>query len=280
MPGPRRPARPFFLPAGDGERYCLFHPPQEEKQARGSILYVHPFAEEMNKSRRMAALQAKRFSQLGYGVLQIDLFGCGDSTGDMRDASWETWQQDLDLGASWLRQWMDAPLHVWGLRLGAMLALDFARRQTAEVERFILWQPVISGEAFLSQFLRMKLANAIISGSGAPGPGVRELRETLRAGMPLEVAGYELPPALAGAIDALRLEDIRCGSPVDWFEIVQEPGRPLPPASRRVLDTWTASGIDCRLHLAAGPSFWISQEIGECPELIDKTCSTLSETCP
>jgi exosortase A-associated hydrolase 2 len=277
--GPRRPARPFFLRTDEGDRYCLYHPPEADAPERGAILYVPPFGEEMNKSRRMAALQAKQFAQMGFGVLQIDLFGCGDSAGEMKDASWELWKQDLEHGAAWLRQWLGGPLHVWGLRLGALLALDFARSHKSGIDRAILWQPVISGEAFMSQFLRLKLANSVVSGSKEPTLGVRQLRETLRAGIALEIAGYDLPPGLAGAIDALRLEDLaNTQLTVDWFEVLQEPERPLPPASRRVLESWMTKGVDCRLHTAVGPSFWISQEIGECPELIDKTCSMFSET--
>ncbi len=49
----------------------------------------------MNKSRRMAALQARAFAAMGFGVLQIDLFGCGDSSGDFSDARWDIWKQDL-----------------------------------------------------------------------------------------------------------------------------------------------------------------------------------------
>jgi len=38
----------------------------------------------MNKSRRMAALQARVFAAMGFGVLQIDLFGCGDSRANLK----------------------------------------------------------------------------------------------------------------------------------------------------------------------------------------------------
>src|SRR5437763_1590993 len=115
-------AEPFFLKSGTGQRFCLFHPPAAS--CRGAGLDVHPFAEEMNRSRRMAALQARALSALGYGVLQIDLYGCGDSSGDFGDAHWDLWKQDLAAGAAWLRQRLDQPITLWGLRLGALLAID------------------------------------------------------------------------------------------------------------------------------------------------------------
>ena len=43
----------------------------------------------------MAAQQARAFAALGYAVLQIDLFGCGDSCGAFAAGRWAQWQQDL-----------------------------------------------------------------------------------------------------------------------------------------------------------------------------------------
>src|SRR5436190_24333737 len=91
----------FFLPAEPGARFALFHPARGPV-VRGGILYVHPFAEEMNKSRRMAAQQIRAFTQCGYAVLQIDLYGCGDSSGDFGDARWDIWKSDLALAVTWL----------------------------------------------------------------------------------------------------------------------------------------------------------------------------------
>jgi alpha/beta superfamily hydrolase len=77
----------FFLDTPDGPRYCQLHAPQGGP-LQGLILCIHPFAEEMNKSRRMAALQSRALAEAGYTVLQIDLHGCGDSAGDFGEASW------------------------------------------------------------------------------------------------------------------------------------------------------------------------------------------------
>jgi uncharacterized protein len=68
-------AEPFFLAATTpegGQRFCLWHPAQglaAGQAPRGLILYIHPFAEEMNKARRMAALQSRAFAKEGFEVL-------------------------------------------------------------------------------------------------------------------------------------------------------------------------------------------------------------------
>ncbi len=54
-----------------------------------------PFAEEMNKCRRMMALTAYALQAAGLDVLFVDLFGTGDSGGDFADGSLEVWRSDL-----------------------------------------------------------------------------------------------------------------------------------------------------------------------------------------
>ena len=129
MTPPGRPALPqaFFLPDGaGGQRFCLFHPPQGVP--RGRVLYLHPFAEELNTTRRVVAQQARALAQAGFAVLQIDLLGCGDSSGDFADASWEAWLDDAQQAYGWLTDHATGPLWLWGMRSGALLATALAAR--------------------------------------------------------------------------------------------------------------------------------------------------------
>ena len=48
-----------------GQRFCLLHTPPASQPALGHVVYVHPFAEEMNASRRMAALNARALARAG-----------------------------------------------------------------------------------------------------------------------------------------------------------------------------------------------------------------------
>jgi exosortase A-associated hydrolase 2 len=249
-------AQSFFLTVGLGQRYCLFHPPAGA--CRGAILYLPPFGEEMNKARRMAALQARALAEQGYGVLQLDLYGCGDSSGELRDARWAGWLDDAAAAAAWLTQRLDAPLTLWGLRLGALLALDFASRAAMPIERLILWQPVQHGATFIKQFLRLLTANDMLAdGAGKQGEksaGTEALRAALLDGQILEVAGYELAPALAAAIET-------------------KDAASLAPAG-----AWRAQGIAVQLQAVPCAPFWATQEITICPELLAATTAALTAT--
>src|SRR5688572_7026689 len=144
------------------ERFCILHRPADAQRSRGAVLFVHPFAEEMNRCRRMAALQARAFAEAGWTVLQMDLFGCGDSAGDFSAASWQAWLDDVVDAAAWLRENSGERLVIWGLRAGCLLAAQAARRIEPAAD-LVLWQPVSSGKQFLQQFLRLKLAAQLMS---------------------------------------------------------------------------------------------------------------------
>jgi exosortase A-associated hydrolase 2 len=286
---PAAPAQAFFLPAADGERFCLYHA-AAGNEPRGAFVYVHPFAEEMNKCRRMAALQARAFARAGYAVLQIDLHGCGDSSGDFGDARWDTWLDDLQRAHAWLAQQQAAPVGWWGMRLGALLALDAAARQAASTESaasagpVVLWQPVINGELFMTQFLRMRVASSMMAAApdasgGAAAPAAPDkasstqaMRAAMAGGESLEVGGYLVAPALAGAIDGLKLAKLAVpGMQVHWFEVVAEEGRNLPPAAAAAETALRAAGVALQVHRVVGPAFWTTQEIADCPALITAT---------
>ncbi|MGZ8243535.1 hydrolase 2, exosortase A system-associated [Methylomagnum sp.] len=257
---------PFFLPSPRGPLFCLSLAPANQP-ARGGILYLHPFAEEMHKSRRMAALQARAFAGAGYAVLQPDLTGCGDSAGDFGDADWESWKDDARLAHAWLNQQGVASITLWGLRTGASLAAELARELTG-IDRLVLCQPVVNGDAFLNQFLRIKLAGEMLS-TGQAQSGTKRLRAQLEAGDSVEVGGYRLSPALARALAGWKPADHVPPCPTHWFEIGA--GEALSPASQRVADAWLAAGTALTTRPVVGEPFWGTQEITECPALLAAT---------
>jgi len=264
---------PFFLDGAPGRRFCLFYPPAGP--CRGAVLYVPPFAEEMNRSRRMAALQARALAQRGYGVLQLDLYGCGDSSGDFGDARWDIWKDDLARAAAWLDARLGQPLTLWGLRLGALLALDYARGAPRPPHAVLLWQPVSKGSAYLTQFLRLRMAGALLDG-GAAQQGTAALREALQGGETLEIAGYDLAPQLAAAIDALDpLEALAPSCPVHWFEALGGAGQALPAGAARVGAAWRERGVDLRQHGIGCPPFWTTPEITVSQDWLDASSAAM-----
>ncbi len=257
-------------------RFALHHVPPDGRP-RGLALYVHPFAEEMNKSRRMAALNAAAMAQSGWAVLQPDLLGCGDSAGDFGQASWDDWIDDVVQACHWLRRRHDlprAPLCLWGLRSGCLLAAEAARHLESAATRFLFWQPVLNGQVQLQQFLRLKLAGDLIGGAG--NPAMDSPRQALANGQSVEVAGYRVAPGLAQGLAGARLEPPPTVSQVDWFDLSSREDQPSSAAAEGVAARWQAAGHLLRRHKVVGPSFWQTTEIEVCRDLVDCSIAALN----
>lgn len=264
----------FFLPVTSGRLFCLLHRPAGELEVKGAVLYVHPFAEEMNKSRRMAALQAKAMASAGYMVLQVDLFGCGDSAGDLADATWESWIANLVEAGAWLSAQAGVALCWWGLRTGALLAAEAAGR-IGQPCRLLLWQPVMLGKQYLQQFLRLKIASELMSG-GAEGM-MNRLKVQLAEEGAVEIAGYALTSSLARGLEGAELAIPEVARRADLIEVSSGGTGELSPAVGAWLEKWRDAGRDVRGASVAGPAFWQTAEIEECSPLIEASLRLLAE---
>lgn len=265
------PAEHFFLPAANGRRYCVYHPAHGD--VRTALLYVAPFGEEMNRTRRASALAARALAAQGCAVLQMDVYGSGDSDGEFGEARWDVWRDDLALGHAWLAQATGAAVGLWGVRLGGLLALDYARAAALPIARFVLWQPVLRGAVYLNQLLRLRLASEMLSGGKADS---QALRAALRA-QAQEIGGYMVDPSLAEAIEALDAAALPTpGAPVLWLDVVPAAGRAVSPSSQQLAWAWGVQGAQVQLQPVHDEACWNTQEIAECPQLRAATLALLA----
>lgn len=262
----------IFLPTADGERFCIHRAPAGAE--RSATVFVHAWAEEMNKARRMVNQQARALAQAGHAVLQIDLHGCGDSSGDFSEATWDGWIDDIVLAMQWMRDRHDAPLRLWGLRAGCLLAVQAAAR-TDEATDLLFWQPALTGRMLLQQFLRLRLAAELQHGGGKGL--IERLKRDLDAGRCVDVAGYTLSPALASGLDRATLDLPPRAGHVAWLELNTRADAELLPASAERLAAWRAAGHSVAAKVVHGPAFWQTQEIEDAPELLTATMAMLHE---
>lgn len=275
MPAGETTLQAFFLPLGGGKRFCVFHEPRQD--LRGVILQVHAFAEEMNLSRRMAALQARSLAAAGFAVLQMDLFGCGDSDGDFGAATWSGWGDDVVAAARWLQARTGAAPAFWGVRAGCLLAAA-AARMTGESPRFLFWQPVLSGENHWRQFLRIRLAGDVVAaGDAESAPREPEpAPEPIDPQAAIEVAGYRVSPDLRSGLVAARLDLPPPPGPVLCIE-VNAIGKELTVPLAAQVRAWRESGREVHAVALPGPAFWQSAEAPDSPELVAATTRLVVE---
>ncbi|MCB1843971.1 MAG: hydrolase 2, exosortase A system-associated [Halioglobus sp.] len=261
--------RPLFL--GEyGERvFTLQFAPSGK--IRGHIVYLPPFAEEMNRCRSAVADQARAFAARGFACTLLDFFGTGDSDGQLQDASLARWHDNVRLVVDHLQRESAAPLLLWGLRLGGLVALDFASRREYPVSDIILWQPVTGAAVFVNQMLRQRIA--MLSMRGLPAEKTVEIRERLARGEQVEIAGYTVSGQLLEDLEAVDVAAMGslCSGQIHWLEHVMDSDRDVGPAAARAIAVLESQGNSVAVHKFCGPQIWQVANRESAKELTDVT---------
>lgn len=263
----------FFLPGVAGRIYAVYFPPNRYKSTGESVLVVPPFAEEMMRVRRMMSLQARKLSAIGIGTLILDLFGTGDSEGEFCDARWDIWRSDVGTAVNWLKSCQGEKISLLGIRLGALLAMDFVQRTTnIDIDRTVLWNPVANGEKNLRDFLLLRVLAGMMQ-KAMPRVSLDILRNQLADGESVEVAGYELSPTLAGDMNRLQLGLLgtdRLG-PIHWIELSAPNEDATQSLGQKIRDDWNNHGILTKQYTLSGFPFWAEWNTRVISELLDVT---------
>ena len=266
------------------------------------MVYVPPFGEELNRTRRMAALQSRALARAGFDVLQLDLAGCGDSAGQFADATWDGWVADVMAARAWLlqrhagqnggaRHTVTPPVWLWSMRAGCLLAAEVVRRMAPAPVNLLFWQPVISGAVYLTQFLRLRVATDLVRGAGKTGTGRAAgddgpgrpvgltPQQLLAQGETIEVGGYALSPTLANALGTAHLNDLPAGSRLLAFEFattVQAQQRAaVSPALGQQVARWQQHGIDAVCQSVQSLPFWQTPEVEVAPAVFERVVDAL-----
>jgi len=248
---------------------------EPDSEVRDVALFLPAFGDEMNKSRRMVALQARALAAQGWVVATLDPRGTGDSAGEHAAATWGGWRDDAICAWDWLSARYREPSLLWGLRLGALLATDLVASTRVTPETLLFWQPATSGKLFFQQVLRAAKARSLIADE-PDAADVRALRATLRDRRAVEVGGYELHPDLIAGAEAADAPSRLAG---DLHVVLREVSIASPaqlsPAVERFASRFSQAGARVDAAAVHGASFWAAQEIAEVPALVDSTTLAL-----
>ncbi len=258
-----------------GQRLWVYHAPPPNTPTRGAMLFVHPLAEEMNKCRRMVAETARALAADGWAVLLIDLKGCGDSSGELADARWQDWLDDITRGARWLgERHRGVELWLWGLRAGCLLCVQALPRIDRHCH-LLMWQVPASGKALLQQFLRLKLAGSLQDGNAKAV--MDDLKAARARGETVEVAGYRVNADIAAGIEGSTMAPPAGVIPgrLICLEVSALADGAVSPAAERLVSVWSAAGFDVHRQAVTGPSFWQTSEIELAPALTAATREAL-----
>lgn len=264
--------QPYFLQGPNGAIFVNLFAADGGGDA---VILVPPFAEELNRSRHVMAAAARALQARGVSCVIPDLYGTGDSAGDFGDVGFDGWREDLATVAGDLAKRGHERIGWIGLRTGALLAAEVAARRPGSFLMF--WAPVTNGEQFLTQFLRLRVAEAMARG-GKDQETTKDLKARLDKGETLEIGGYALTPAMAQDLASRHLKDLPLPQdrPIHWIELSQSDPIALPPAAERSAAALRERGHEILLHAVGGPTFWTLQEPEPAPALVALTAEILA----
>jgi alpha-beta hydrolase superfamily lysophospholipase len=185
--GVRRPdmtAIPVWFGPATRPLFGWFHAPAD-RQARGGVVVCPPFIREHLQAHYTLRLLAEQLEARGMSVVRFDYDGMGDSAGTERDPGrLAAWVRSIRAAMDLLSTAGVADVSLVGMRIGALLAVQAAAAH-ADVSQLVLWDPCVSGRAYLhEQSAVTSLAlrgNPHAPDGSLDSPGVHLSRETVEA---------------------------------------------------------------------------------------------------
>lgn len=140
-----------FFHFGSGSLLGSLAPAPAGAAFASAVVLCYPFGQEYMRAHRAYRQVATLASRMGGPVLRFDYFGTGDSPGEGVEVTLQRWVEDTRTAIVEARERSGLDrVRVAGLRLGGVAAA-LAAEGRDDVERVVLWDPVIRGQAFLDE---------------------------------------------------------------------------------------------------------------------------------
>jgi pimeloyl-ACP methyl ester carboxylesterase len=172
----------------------VYHAPMIRGSSTPAVLLCNPFGEEAIRAFRIFRLIAQRAAEAGAPAMRFDYFATGDSSGECGDARLAGFASGVLDAHQELLDMSGAARAIWvGLRLGAAAAALAASERPQGLAGLALWDPVVSGAAYLDE-LRAGHGAAIAAQIGRPPADHRG-----------EALGFEVSSGLQQELEGLNL---------------------------------------------------------------------------
>ena len=151
---------PFFFNDDQQRLFGCYHGPdigygvsttRDSTKGEYGLVLCYPFGYEYFRTHTAYRQLAKRLSADGFPVLRFDFYGCGDSGGEFHHACTRDWISNIHSAIEELkrRSGQTAVCVVASRLSGALSLMAIADRD--DVERIVLWDPVIDGKSYLQE---------------------------------------------------------------------------------------------------------------------------------
>lgn len=243
----------YFKNSSGKELFGVIHSP--EKPGSKGVLICHPLFEEKLHVHRVLVDFSRLLCSCGFKVMRFDYYGEGDSQGEFEEATVETRLNDISSALNFFRGKTSVDkIALLGVRFGATLASLSAEKKGLS-DALILWAPILKGNDYLLQLLRMNLIHQVVVYKKVLY--TREnLIKGLKEGKRINVEGYEITRELYEQVSKVDLlaDDKKFKGKALLFQFSQNsPEFELELEKLRILYSKNNSS---ELLKCADPPFW------------------------
>ncbi len=179
----------YFKNSSGKELFGVMHFP--EKPGSKGVLICHPLFEEKLHVHRVLVDFSRLLSSSGFSVMRFDYYGDGDSQGEFEEATLETRLNDISSALNFFREKTSVDrLALLGVRFGATL-VSLSAENKGLSDALILWAPILKGNDYLLQILRMNLTQQVVVYKKVLYTR-EDLIKGLKEGGKINVEGYEI----------------------------------------------------------------------------------------
>ena len=242
---------------------------RDDSDPRGVLLIAPPFGEERKCSHRSMHRTAQSLAQAGYFCLRLDLWGVGDSQGAFQEGDVETWVEDLCAGMDWLAERHPGMRPgALGLRLGGSLCVRALRARP--MGPCVLWEPVISGPAFLADSLKRKrIKRMMTEGKGAGAED--EVQEALSCGQVVDFDGYAVSPEMYRQLEGLDLAGETPPRETELLWVQMGPSQTMGKGLQDLAERWREDSVAMETLAVREKPFWNLIGALHAPEALQPT---------
>jgi len=192
------------MPTENGKCFVLEYLPAPNLLNNQSVLFIPPFGEENNNSRKMHSAIARNLANEGFSVFMIDLFGTGDSEGQFVDALWDDWLDNIKLLFENHLKQQFIKTNILATRLGALMLAGLFENERLPINKCLLLQPILKGKTFAKQLMRTKIAAMAFKGEKCTQ---NDLQQDLEFQGLIEISGYQISKSMLDKIKSKSIND-------------------------------------------------------------------------
>lgn len=288
MTGPSRVARyvdataeayedAMFLPARDGELFCVVH--RGEPAPRAGVVICQSILAEEHKIYGTQVLAARAFARAGFAAVRFHYRGTGHSSGLFSDTTLGAMLDDTATVVEHLRTHMGvSALAFCGGRWGAFVAGLAAQQHPGAP--LILWEPIVDGSGYFRETFRASQISALAGGASALT--VTQAVERVRADGVLDTLGYPIHRALYDSAEGRNLTQLAAAGarPILLVQITRR--EQMKPEFTRLKDALVARGclVETTVILGEGAWAFVDSPMPSPGAIVEASATWLARTIP